>query len=167
MATSDQLAEVIAFAALSPDAPHWPQAAWKSFLEPAREDSAPQRLLFTLRHGFEIAGIIAAATLGETTELELLLVRPTLRRQGIGRALTLHWLQWAIEAGAREAVLEVRASNHAAQALYRTLGFTTQGVRPRYYAGPIEDALLLHCDFGPKARGRAAMDAGAGPVVTS
>ena len=156
LATANQLAEVIAFAALSADAPHWPLAAWQSFLEPARANSAVLRCLFTLRQDGEIAGVIAVATLGEVAELELLLVRPTLRRRGIGRALTMHWVHWAEEGGAREAVLEVRASNRAAQELYRMLGFTIQGVRSRYYTEPLEDALLLHRELGGNASSAVA-----------
>ena len=159
-ATADQLREVIDFAALSPDAPPWPLAAWRSFLEPSREGSAVQRCLLALRQGPEIAGVSAVALLGEVTELELLLVRPTSRRQGVGRALTTHWLQWAVQAGAREAVLEVRASNRAAQDLYSALGFTREGVRPRYYTEPVEDAHLLRCEL---ARGASHAVASAAP----
>jgi len=39
--------------------------------------------------------------------------------------------------------LEVRASNEAARALYARLGFVETGRRPRYYAAPEEDAVLL------------------------
>jgi ribosomal protein S18 acetylase RimI-like enzyme len=46
-------------------------------------------------------------------------------------------------AGVTEVILEVRASNFPAVALYGTLGFTETGRRPRYYADPIEDAVLM------------------------
>ena len=39
-------------------------------------------------------------------------------------------------------VLEVRASNIAAIALYKTQGFETVGVRPKYYSDN-EDAVLM------------------------
>jgi ribosomal-protein-alanine N-acetyltransferase len=39
--------------------------------------------------------------------------------------------------------LEVRPSNHAALAFYRAQGFAVTGRRPRYYADPVEDAVLL------------------------
>jgi ribosomal-protein-alanine N-acetyltransferase len=47
---------------------------------------------------------------------------------------------------AMRAVLEVRASNHAAHALYRSLGFCDVTTRPMYYTNPIEDALLMELD---------------------
>jgi ribosomal-protein-alanine N-acetyltransferase len=39
--------------------------------------------------------------------------------------------------------LEVRASNEAAQALYRAYGFEVAGRRPRYYTDDGEDALVM------------------------
>jgi ribosomal-protein-alanine N-acetyltransferase len=42
-----------------------------------------------------------------------------------------------------EVLLEVRASNSAALAFYRALGFAIAGRRPLYYADPIEDAVLM------------------------
>ena len=43
--------------------------------------------------------------------------------------------------------LEVRASNLAAQALYRSLGFVATGVRPRYYSDDGEDAVNMWRDW--------------------
>jgi ribosomal-protein-alanine N-acetyltransferase len=39
--------------------------------------------------------------------------------------------------------LEVRASNHAAIALYRSLGFRSIGTRTAYYPDDGEDALIM------------------------
>jgi ribosomal-protein-alanine N-acetyltransferase len=46
-------------------------------------------------------------------------------------------------AGARRALLEVRAGNTPARALYASLGFTDRGVRRGYYTAPLEDAVVL------------------------
>jgi ribosomal-protein-alanine N-acetyltransferase len=55
-------------------------------------------------------------------------------------------LQTIIEAGTsmgiNRAVLEVRASNTAALALYESLGFKPAGKRRDYYSEPDEDALI-------------------------
>jgi len=37
----------------------------------------------------------------------------------------------------------VRASNTAAQALYRQFAFEPIGVRSRYYTHPVEDAVIM------------------------
>lgn len=59
------------------------------------------------------------------------------RRRGHAERLLAHLLI----AQAGDWFLEVRASNVAAQALYRKLGFTAVGRRAGYYAG--EDAIVL------------------------
>ncbi len=70
-------------------------------------------------------------------------VRPEFRRRGFAAALLEHVMAEAVRRGATRATLEVRRSNLAALRLYDRLGFTVRGVRPRYYANPVEDALIL------------------------
>jgi ribosomal-protein-alanine N-acetyltransferase len=45
-----------------------------------------------------------------------------------------------------KAILEVRASNQAARALYQQMGFAQVSIRPRYYTNPVEDAVLMEMD---------------------
>jgi len=69
-------------------------------------------------------------------------VHPEHRRRGVGRAL-LDAMRGLTEEGAsRVALLEVRVSNEAAIALYRSAGFERDGVRSRYYDDG-EDAQLM------------------------
>jgi ribosomal-protein-alanine N-acetyltransferase len=72
-----------------------------------------------------------------------LAVRPGARRRGLGRFLLEAALTRAGRAGARRALLEVRAGNDAARALYAGCGFVLLGRRKRYYSDPPEDALVL------------------------
>jgi ribosomal-protein-alanine N-acetyltransferase len=60
-------------------------------------------------------------------------VAPGERRKGIGRALVEHMLGYVAENAAVKVLLEVRAGNEAAIALYEKLGFAHLGVRARYY----------------------------------
>ena len=55
--------------------------------------------------------------------LEDLFVIPAARRQGIARALMLHAEQFARETAAERLTLSTAHDNHAAQALYRSLGY--------------------------------------------
>ena len=64
------------------------------------------------------------------------------RRQGLGRALLLDLFAYARTHAIARILLEVRASNAPAIALYDSLGFTRFNVRPRYYADG-EDAIEL------------------------
>ena len=66
-------------------------------------------------------------------------------RQGAGLGATLldALLTEARERSAREVLLEVRADNTAAQALYATAGFERIGVRRGYYRPAGTDALVM------------------------
>jgi [ribosomal protein S18]-alanine N-acetyltransferase len=79
---------------------------------------------------------------GELSVLNLA-VDPGARRRGYGRALLAAALRAGARAGAARALLEVRASNAAALALYAHFGFERIGARRDYYLEPVEDALVL------------------------
>lgn len=70
------------------------------------------------------------------------------RRIGIGRSLMETAIDEAGRRGVAEVLLEVRASNEAAQLLYRSLGFAFVGRRRDYYRLPTEDALVMKLKFG-------------------
>ena len=70
-------------------------------------------------------------------------VAPSERRRGLARRLLALALRAGARAGARLALLEVRAGNAGAFALYESLGFREAGRRRDYYREPVEDALLL------------------------
>ncbi len=67
------------------------------------------------------------------------------QRKGLGRALLEQMLALAHRSGMRRMVLEVRASNEAAIALYRSAGFEQIGRRRDYYPADSgrEDAILM------------------------
>ena len=48
-------------------------------------------------------------------------------------------------------MLEVRAGNAAAQALYRRFGFGVVGERKDYYRSPVENALVMTMPLAPPA----------------
>ena len=80
-------------------------------------------------------------------EVDNLVVAASHRRQGIGAALTAEAIHLAKARGAITAVLEVRASNTAAQQLYQSFGFVIAGRRIGYYRNPHEGALRMRCEF--------------------
>lgn len=82
----------------------------------------------------------------EELRLMNLAVEESVRRRGVGRALVNEAIRAALSQGATRAVLEVRASNLAAQSLYGRMGFVQVGVRRKYYANPVEDAILMEME---------------------
>ncbi len=75
---------------------------------------------------------------------------PRFRRRGVAARLLAAALDEAAARGLERALLEVRAGNAAAIALYRRFGFRESGRRVRYYADG-EDALLMVREGAGKA----------------
>lgn len=79
----------------------------------------------------------------DAAELAMLATAPCRRRQGCAEKLLLHGLAALADEGAHRMVLEVRASNAPALALYEKLGFYRLAVRKQMYALPREDGFLM------------------------
>lgn len=90
-----------------------------------------------------IAGFIISRLIAGELHVNNVAVRPECRRQGIAAQLLEAVIDWGRRKHARMALLEVRAGNTAAQALYSRCGFQVTGRRRRYYSQPVEDALLM------------------------
>jgi ribosomal-protein-alanine N-acetyltransferase len=95
------------------------------------------------RDGGRVLGFVAARACADELHVNNIGVRAGLRRRGMGARLLGAALERAARDGARRAVLEVRAGNEAAQALYRHFGFEVTGRRRDYYKEPAEDALVM------------------------
>jgi ribosomal-protein-alanine N-acetyltransferase len=91
-----------------------------------------------------IGYFVLMAAAGEAHLLNLSIAAPQ-QRIGHGSALLREASSTARRLGARNLFLEVRPSNHAAQALYRRFGFRKVAVRRGYYPAHSgrEDALVL------------------------
>jgi ribosomal-protein-alanine N-acetyltransferase len=93
-----------------------------------------------------IVGYLCFWVIFEEVRLMNLAVIESMQHKGIARALVTQALEVGLAQAAMRAVLEVRVSNHAAHALYRSLGFRDVTTRPMYYTNPSEDALLMELD---------------------
>ena len=125
----------------------------ESFLRPWTEAMYADELarpetshLWVARIGSEAAGYCAFWIVVDELHINNLAVRPRFRRRGVAGALVAHTLALGEARGARRAMLEVRASNAAARALYARMGFQEVSVRRAYYQAPVEDALVLWRD---------------------
>lgn len=122
-----------------------------SFADPWSEDSfrhllGSQAAIF---HVVEVApektlaGYIIAFSVGPDAELLNVAVDPDYRGRGLAGQMLDSVLIQLGGSGARAAFLEVRESNRAARALYRSRGFNEIGRRRNYYRRPVEDALVM------------------------
>jgi len=104
-------------------------------------------LLLVAEAGGGLAGFSACSRVLDEATLLALVVHPAQRSRGNGRALLAASLDALAGAGAARCLLEVRASNRAALALYAAAGFREDGRRRGYYPGAgsaeREDAVLM------------------------
>jgi ribosomal-protein-alanine N-acetyltransferase len=90
-----------------------------------------------------LLGVFSGEVVVDELQIDNLAVAGQWRRQGVGRTLLKSALSRSSVLGARAATLEVRSANATARVFYEKEGFTTVGLRRRYYANPPDDALLL------------------------
>ena len=143
-ATADDIPYIMAIELEAETAAHWPAAEYERIFEPG----GVARIALVVEYAGRIAGFIVARCIDQEWELENVAVRPTSRRQGLGRALVERLLRVAHEASAARLFLEVRESNQAARGLYSQLGFLETGRRPAYYSHPVEDAITYEIVIG-------------------
>ena len=143
---ADDPDQVIALAGSLIHAPHWPRMAYLDAINP---ELTPRRIALVVEDvkTRAVVGFAVASLMAHQAELETIAVATPSQRRGVGRRLLAALAEELAQAGAQEVLLEVRASNYAAQGFYRSLGFSETGRRPRYYADPVEDAVLMAMKF--------------------
>jgi [ribosomal protein S18]-alanine N-acetyltransferase len=142
LAAPEDIDALLALERATPTGAHWSRAQYEVIFQP----KAPPRLCLIAENG-PLQAFLVAQTAGPEWELENLVVAPAARRQGLGAQLLRALLERARQRHAVAVVLEVRASNAAARALYRACEFVETGSRSRYYQNPQEDAIICRCDL--------------------
>lgn len=134
--THDDIAAVHAIEAAT-FAHAWTQGMFGD--EVARED----RWWLVALDGDRVVGYGGVALMAGEAHIMNLAVVDDRRRQGVGTVLFSRLQSLALAAGARAITLECRHGNRAAIELYESLGMHVAGVRPGYYAGTGEDAIIM------------------------
>lgn len=116
----------------------WSEATFRSLM--GRE---PWALLVLEAPTGEVAGYAVLGCVADQGELANIAIRASDRGRGWGARLLDGVLEEAGRRGVHQLYLEVRRSNEAAAALYRSRGFQEVGVRRDYYEAPREDARVL------------------------
>ena len=94
-----------------------------------------------------VIGYIGSQSSIDETDVMNVAVHPDFRRKGIAESLIDTLIQELKNRGSHALMLEVRASNAPAIALYEKLGFLQVGCRKNYYRNPKEDALILRKEW--------------------
>ena len=95
----------------------------------------------------EVVGYIGSQSSIDESDVMNVAVHPDCRRQGIAEQLIETLIGELKNRGSKALMLEVRASNAPAIALYEKLGFRQVGLRKNYYRNPKEDALILRKEW--------------------
>ena len=76
-------------------------------------------------------------------DIDIVMVAEKERGQGIAYAMLQELLKAGETIGVENYTLEVRVSNAPAIHVYEKLGFASEGIRPRFYEKPVEDAVIM------------------------
>lgn len=133
---------VVEIAGTLESASDWPRRTYFELIDPS---AALPRIALVAAESISgnVQGFAVASLVPPQSELESIAVDPAWQRRGVARRLFAALVEEIRAAQGTEVILEVRVSNSAALALYASLGFVQIGRRPRYYADPIEDAVLM------------------------
>ena len=91
----------------------------------------------------KVVGMCGVKKIFEEGDISNVAVHPAYRGRGISRKMLEILMREARADGVQAFTLEVRAGNEVAVNLYESLGFRTEGVRPRFYDDPVEDGLIM------------------------
>lgn len=124
----------------------FPADPWSEALYRAAQDNPAMAVLLALGEDGALLGYAVLSTVLDEGNLDNIAVAPAYRRQGVADALLSVVTGFGREHLSR-LMLEVRASNAPAIALYEKYGFAAVGRRKNYYDAPREDAVLMTLVF--------------------
>ena len=90
-----------------------------------------------------IAGCAGLTDICNEGNIDNVVVAEEFRGQGVGTMLLRELILRGEERGIQAFTLEVRVSNAPAIHVYEKLGFVSEGIRPRFYEKPVEDAMIM------------------------
>ena len=123
------------------------------FADPWSENGLAEELdnpcaRFTVAQRYdEVWGYLGAHIVADEMSITNIAVKTEFRRRNVARALLHDAQMFARENGLSRITLEVRVSNEAAVSLYESMGFVKDGIRPRFYEHPTEDAAIYSLYF--------------------
>lgn len=149
----EDLASLLALERHCPSTP-WSASQWAQTLAEALSEPARTRMPGVWCDQ-QLIGHAVVTNIGLDAELQAITVASEWRRYGVGQRLLAAVVDCATAWSSEKLLLEVRAGNKAAMALYCQAGFGLDGVRKGYYAAHAgmarEDACLMSLCLASKA----------------
>jgi len=116
----------------------WSEPTWWAELA-----ARPRRDYVALCDGDGLLGYGGLDHGGDVADVMTVAVAPVAQGRGLGRVLLAELERRALARGAAHVILEVRADNVAARALYERSGYVVLSTRRRYYQPGDVDALVM------------------------
>jgi len=91
----------------------------------------------------KVAGCCGFTDSCSVANIDNVVVAPEFRNRGIAQAMLRELIRRGEEKKVEAFTLEVRVGNMAAVHVYEKLGFLSEGIRPRFYEKPVEDANIM------------------------
>ncbi len=93
--------------------------------------------------GERIIGFAGFTNICNEANIDNVVVDENYRGQGIAKGLVQALIAAGESQGVEAFTLEVRVSNAPAIRVYESVGFVSEGIRPKFYEKPVEDAMIM------------------------
>lgn len=131
--------EIMKIESVSFGSHHWTKESFRSEI---RNSTGNYYVLIDNDRG-KLVGYAGFWLIMEECHVTTIAVHPDYRRKSLGELLLQHLIAKSKACGAKWMTLEVRSSNLGAQNLYYKYGFSSLGLRRKYYQDNNEDALIM------------------------
>ncbi len=91
----------------------------------------------------QVVGFAGFTNICNEANIDNVVVDENYRGQGIAKSLVQALITAGEAQGVEAFTLEVRVSNAPAIRVYESTGFVSEGIRPRFYEKPVEDAMIM------------------------
>lgn len=91
----------------------------------------------------QVVGSCGMTVICNEGNIDNVVVAEPFRRHGVAQKLMQELLALGEAQGVEAFTLEVRVSNAPAIHVYEKMGFVSEGIRPRFYERPTEDAMIM------------------------
>ena len=113
----------------------------------AEELDNPHAVFLAAVEGDTLLGYVGMHHLVDEGFITNVAVSPAARRRGVARALLAELAAYGTAHSLYRITLEVRVGNTPARTLYEAEGYKLDGIRPKFYSQPTEDAAIYSLYF--------------------